>query len=179
MPLQKQQKPVYVEICCNLAALTHASFTDPPIPIALAQRHTNKGELKALLHSRRVMASARGSCSFSHQHPNPCRSCSRLMGVALQQTSTYNSGDCCCSAANALAVVAASLDAAVEAAAAVLASSSKPVLLGGPRLRAHRRREAFKKLAEAFQARNAMSDHAAPSVSTVIAGRQVDLAWLA
>lgn len=42
--LQKQQKPAYIEICCNLASLTHPSFTDPPIPIALAQSHTNAGK---------------------------------------------------------------------------------------------------------------------------------------
>jgi hypothetical protein len=41
--VQKQQKPAYIEICCNMASLPHPSFTDPPIPIALAQRHTNKG----------------------------------------------------------------------------------------------------------------------------------------
>lgn len=45
----------------------------------------------------------------------------------------------------------ASLDAAVSAAAAVLRSAVKPVLLGGPRLRAHGRRGAFKTLAEAFK----------------------------
>jgi thiamine pyrophosphate-dependent acetolactate synthase large subunit-like protein len=48
-------------------------------------------------------------------------------------------------------VVAASLDAAVKAAAEVLAASHKPVLLGGPRLRANHRKEAFKELAEAFK----------------------------
>lgn len=35
---------MYIEICCNLAGLTHPSFTDPPIPIALVQKHTNAGE---------------------------------------------------------------------------------------------------------------------------------------
>jgi thiamine pyrophosphate-dependent acetolactate synthase large subunit-like protein len=55
---------------------------------------------------------------------------------------------CCCDDFNA---IAASLDAAVKAAAAVLAASSKPVLLGGPRLRANHRRSAFKQLAEAFK----------------------------
>jgi len=46
---------------------------------------------------------------------------------------------------------AASLDAAVAAAAKVLSAATKPVLLGGPRLRANGRQEAFKTLAEAFQ----------------------------
>lgn len=50
-----------------------------------------------------------------------------------------------------LSVVQASLDAAVEAAARVLSASSKPVLLGGPRLRARGRRGSFKTLAEAFK----------------------------
>jgi hypothetical protein len=35
----------------------------------------------------------------------------------------------------------------------VLEGSSKPVLLGGPRLRANGRRGAFRKLAEAFKVR--------------------------
>jgi thiamine pyrophosphate-dependent acetolactate synthase large subunit-like protein len=52
------------------------------------------------------------------------------------------------------AAAAASLDAAVKAAAEVLLSSHKPVLLGGPRLRAHHRKEAFRELAEALKVRH-------------------------
>jgi thiamine pyrophosphate-dependent acetolactate synthase large subunit-like protein len=52
--------------------------------------------------------------------------------------------------------VAASLDAAVNAAAAVLAASSKPVLLGGPPLRANHWPSAFKQLAEASKVKQVL-----------------------
>lgn len=39
--LQKQHKPAYIEISCNLAGLKHPSFPDPPIPISTAYLPTN------------------------------------------------------------------------------------------------------------------------------------------
>jgi pyruvate decarboxylase len=83
----RRQKPAYIEICCNLAGLPDPSFSDPPIPFAIALGHTNQR----------------------------------------------------------------SAEAAVKAVKAALEGSVKPVLLAGPRLRAHGRRQAFLELAEALQ----------------------------
>ncbi|WIA21682.1 hypothetical protein OEZ85_000852 [Tetradesmus obliquus] len=82
----KQKKPAYIEICCNLAGLSHPSFTVPPIP----------------------------------------------MNPTLLSTNAH------------------SLAEAVEASNKVLASAVKPVLLGGPRLRAGSRQAAFLALADAL-----------------------------
>lgn len=43
--LQKQRKPAYIEICCNLAGLKHPSFTDPPVPIQVSYLRTNDSSL--------------------------------------------------------------------------------------------------------------------------------------
>uniref|UniRef100_A0A383VUS6 pyruvate decarboxylase n=1 Tax=Tetradesmus obliquus TaxID=3088 RepID=A0A383VUS6_TETOB len=82
----KQKKPAYIEICCNLAGLSHPSFTVPPIP----------------------------------------------MNPTLLSTNAH------------------SLAEAVEASNKVLAAAVKPVLLGGPRLRAGSRQAAFLALADAL-----------------------------
>eukprot|EP00878_Enallax_costatus_P035210 GHUV01039215.1.p2 GENE.GHUV01039215.1~~GHUV01039215.1.p2 ORF type:complete len:128 (+),score=38.22 GHUV01039215.1:310-693(+) len=47
----RRQKPAYIEICTNLAGLTDPSFSDPPIPFAIALGHTNKRSLSAALKS--------------------------------------------------------------------------------------------------------------------------------
>ncbi|PNH03431.1 Pyruvate decarboxylase isozyme 2 [Tetrabaena socialis] len=41
------RKPVYIEVACNLADLTHPSFIRPPVPYALASHHTNTASLEA------------------------------------------------------------------------------------------------------------------------------------
>ena len=43
--LQKQKKPAYIEICCNLAGLSHPSFTVPPIPMNPTLLSTNSHSL--------------------------------------------------------------------------------------------------------------------------------------
>lgn len=145
-----------------MANLTHPSFTDPPIPIALTQHHTNKGMwwhcahwLQHLAHHTQAMQVRSGNTP----HTVLC-----VGHVCIQQIidlhlfkPSGNSPDHLVASFNA---VAASLDAAVKAAAAVLAAASKPVLLGGPRLRAHHRRDAFKQLAEAFKVSLTLTWHA-------------------
>ncbi|GIL72666.1 hypothetical protein Vretifemale_2997, partial [Volvox reticuliferus] len=42
-----RRKPVYIEVACNLADLTHPSFARPPVPYALAVAHTNTASLEA------------------------------------------------------------------------------------------------------------------------------------
>ncbi|KAF8056339.1 SHM4 [Scenedesmus sp. PABB004] len=55
----KLRKPAYIEISCNLAALTHPSFHAPPIPMALSLPRTNEGSLtEAVEATRAVLAKA-------------------------------------------------------------------------------------------------------------------------
>ncbi|MEW5303175.1 MAG: hypothetical protein WDW38_001501 [Sanguina aurantia] len=42
-----KRKPVYIEVCCNLADQTHPSFVTEPIPYSIANRHTNLNSLEA------------------------------------------------------------------------------------------------------------------------------------
>ncbi|GLI68837.1 hypothetical protein VaNZ11_013380 [Volvox africanus] len=42
-----RRKPVYIEVACNLADLTHPSFASPPVPYALKVDHTNTASLEA------------------------------------------------------------------------------------------------------------------------------------
>ncbi|GLC35760.1 hypothetical protein PLESTB_000491400 [Pleodorina starrii] len=44
-----RRKPVYIEVACNLADLTHPSFARPPVPYALKTDHTNQASLEAAL----------------------------------------------------------------------------------------------------------------------------------
>lgn len=80
----RQSKPVYINIACNIAGLSHPTFEREPIPFVLPDRHTNPD----------------------------------------------------------------SLEAAVETALELLGKAVKPVLVGGVKLRAAHRREAFERLAE-------------------------------
>jgi hypothetical protein len=124
---QKQQKPAYIEICCNLAGLTHPSFSYPPIPMAVPDRHTNKS-----------------GCGTDTLRWEPLNS-----GAVVAWLAQLILFAVCAS----VAAAADSLAAAVEAARVVLEGAAKPVLLAGPRLRARGRRQAFLTLAEAFKVR--------------------------
>ncbi|KAG2442996.1 hypothetical protein HYH02_009412 [Chlamydomonas schloesseri] len=46
-----KRKPVYIEVACNLADLTHPSFARPPVPYALASSHTNAASLEAAVEA--------------------------------------------------------------------------------------------------------------------------------
>lgn len=47
-----EQKPCYINICCNLAGLPDASFADTPVPFSIMPRHTNQvGCFQAYLHA--------------------------------------------------------------------------------------------------------------------------------
>ncbi|EFJ47109.1 hypothetical protein VOLCADRAFT_105183 [Volvox carteri f. nagariensis] len=46
-----RRKPVYIEVACNLADLTHPSFARPPVPYALAVSHTNQASLEAAVEA--------------------------------------------------------------------------------------------------------------------------------
>lgn len=45
------RKPVYIEVSCNLADLTHPSFTRPSVPYQLPQTHTNEVSLNAAVEA--------------------------------------------------------------------------------------------------------------------------------
>lgn len=43
----RQSKPVYINIACNIAGLSHPTFEREPIPFVLPDRHTNPDSLEA------------------------------------------------------------------------------------------------------------------------------------
>ena len=38
----REQKPCYINICCNVAGLPHPSFATIPVPFSISPRHTNE-----------------------------------------------------------------------------------------------------------------------------------------
>jgi hypothetical protein len=38
----REQKPCYINICCNLAGLPHPSFASVPVPFSITPQHTNE-----------------------------------------------------------------------------------------------------------------------------------------
>ncbi|KAK9861401.1 hypothetical protein WJX84_001430 [Apatococcus fuscideae] len=45
----KEQKPVYINICCNLAAVDHPSFSEEPVPFYLIPKPSNPDSLEAAI----------------------------------------------------------------------------------------------------------------------------------
>lgn len=45
----RESKPVYINICCNLAAIGHPSFTQEPVPYAIAYKSSNERSLQAAI----------------------------------------------------------------------------------------------------------------------------------
>ncbi|KAK9830951.1 hypothetical protein WJX81_001721 [Elliptochloris bilobata] len=43
----REQKPCYINICCNLAGMAHPSFATIPVPFSITPRHTNARSLEA------------------------------------------------------------------------------------------------------------------------------------
>lgn len=48
---QQYRKPAYIEICCNLAGLSHPSFSVTPVAYSIPSRHTNKASLDAAVRA--------------------------------------------------------------------------------------------------------------------------------
>ena len=45
----RESKPVYINICCNLASIPHPSFTLDPVPYAIAYKTSNEKSLHAAI----------------------------------------------------------------------------------------------------------------------------------
>ena len=37
----RQQKPVYISVCCNLPGLPYPTFTEVPVPFAMVPKQSN------------------------------------------------------------------------------------------------------------------------------------------
>lgn len=79
----REQKPCYINICCNLAGVAHPSFASTPVPFSITPRHTNqvrrcqsrRGRADAEKHRQPVLHSRRhgGALVIDSQMDMRCR----------------------------------------------------------------------------------------------------------
>jgi hypothetical protein len=70
----REQKPCYINICCNLAGLPHPSFASVPVPFSITPRHTNEARRPPGLWAGRPAAVLvlAGSTLISCDTTRPC-----------------------------------------------------------------------------------------------------------